>query len=123
MAEAYTIEAADGRPPIDPALLRELRELLRQQRDLDIGLKLKDHPPVPGEQGAIPFALELLAAGTPVVGSVGKVLSQWVLSRRVTVKITNHQGRSVELSAGNAKDAESLLAALAEQNEAPNEGK
>ena len=116
MAEAYTIEAADGEAPIDPALLRELRDLLHEQRDLDIGLKLKDQTPVPGEQGAIPVALELLAAGTPVVGSVGKVLSQWLISRRVTVKITNRHGRSLELSAGNAKDAESLLAALAEQD-------
>lgn len=119
MAEAYTIEAADGVPSIDPALLRELRDLLRADEDVDLGLKLKSRSPEPGEQGAIPFALEVLAAGAPVAASVAKVLSQWLLSRRVTLKITNGGGRSVELSAANAKDAESLLAALAEQDEAP----
>jgi len=113
MAEAYTIEAADGEASIDPTLLRELRDLLREDEDVDLGLKLKDRPPVPGEQGAIPFALEILAAGAPVAASVAKVLSQWLTSRRVTLKITNREGRSVELSAANAKDAQSLLDVLA----------
>ena len=61
----------------------------------------------------------MLAASTPVAASAAKVLSQWLISRRVTLKITNRTGRSVELSAANAKDAESLLAALAEQDETP----
>ena len=121
MTEAYTVEIADGGAPIDPALLRELRDLLREDEDLDLGLKVKSRPPGPGEQGAIPFALEMLAAGAPVAASVAKVLSQWLLSRRVTLKITNRKGCSVELSAANAKDAESLLKALAEQDAAPDE--
>ena len=123
MTEAYTVESADGEAPIDPTLLRELRDLLREDEDLDLGLKLKSRPPEPGEQGAIPFALEVLAASTPVAASVAKVLSQWLLSRRVTLKITNRKGRSVELSAANAKDAESLLKVLAEQDAAPDERK
>ena len=49
MAETYTVEAADGEAPLDPVLLREMRDLLREHDDLDLGLKLNDHPPEPCE--------------------------------------------------------------------------
>lgn len=50
MAETYTIESADDGEPIDPRALRELRDLLRRDEDLDIGVRLKDRQPEPGEQ-------------------------------------------------------------------------
>jgi hypothetical protein len=62
MAETYTIESAEDGVMIDPRYLRELRDLLRADDDLDLGVKLRDRPPAPGEQGAIPVALEIVAA-------------------------------------------------------------
>jgi hypothetical protein len=121
MAGTYTIEAADGGRPIDPQELRELRNLLREDEDLDLGVTLRDRPPAPGEQGAIPVAVEVAAALTPVVGGIAKVLSQWVASRRVVLKVTEtsrgSKGRSIELSAGNAAQAERLLRSLTEDGE------
>ena len=39
MAETYTIESADDSAPVDPRLLRELRDMLRTEEDLDIGVR------------------------------------------------------------------------------------
>ena len=118
MTETFTVEAADGRGPIDPRLLRELRELLREDEDLDLGVTLKDRPPAPGEQGAIPVGVEIVAALTPAVAGLAKVLGQWVASRRVVLKVTTpgREGRSIELSASTAAEAERLLRALTEDD-------
>lgn len=108
----FTIEAPDGEAPLDPGLLRELRDLLRDDEDLDVGVRLTQRPPEPGEQGAIPVAVEVLALAAPAVGQVARVLREWIVTRRVAVKVTpSGKGRSVEITAGNAKDAERLLAA------------
>lgn len=111
----FTIEAPDGEAPLDPGLLRELRDLLRDDEDLDVGVRLTQRPPGPGEQGAIPVAVEVLALAAPAVGQVARVLREWIVTRRVAVKVTpSGKGRSVEITAGNAKDAERLLAAALE---------
>lgn len=111
----FTIEAPDGEAPLDPGLLRELRDLLRDDEDLDVGVRLTQRPPEPGEQGAIPVAVEVLALAAPAVGQVARVLREWIVTRRVAVKVTpSGKGRSVEITAGNAKDAERLLAAALE---------
>lgn len=116
MTETFTIEAADGAEPLGPGLLRELRDLLRDDEDLDLGVTLRDRPPAPGEQGAIPVAVEVVAVLAPSVRGLAGVLAQWIASRRVDLKVTTsgRRGRTVELSAGNAADAERLLSALAE---------
>src|ERR1700761_4923549 len=87
MAEFYTIEAADDSVPIEPRLLRELEELLREDGDLDLGVRLKDRPPAPGEQGAIPVALEIIVAAVPLGRSFADVLKRWIDKNKVTVKL------------------------------------
>jgi hypothetical protein len=111
MAQTYTIESADDDVPLDPELLRELRDLLRADEDLDIGVRLKDRPPAPGEQGALPVALEIIAAGTPLATALAGVLVAWVNARKV--HITMRSGDlTVEVRAGSDKDAERLIAML-----------
>ena len=111
MAETYTIESADGNIPLDPRLLRELRDLLREDEDLDIGVSLKDRPPAPGEQGALPVALELVSAATPLGTAFAGVLAHWINTRKVRIKLRRGD-ESVEISAGNVHDAERLIATL-----------
>ncbi|MGH3422643.1 MAG: effector-associated constant component EACC1, partial [Streptosporangiaceae bacterium] len=115
MAETYTIESADDSVPIDPGLLRELRDLLREDEDLDLGVTIKDRPPAPGEQGAIPVALEIVAAATPLTTAFLGVLKHWIVSHKVSVKVRRKDGTSVEVHAGNVEDAARLFA-LAEGN-------
>jgi hypothetical protein len=115
MAETYTIESADDNVPIDPRLLRELRDLLRKDEDLDLDIRLKDRPPAPGEQGAIPIALEIVAAATPLGKSFAGVLKHWIDTRKVRIQGTPGDD-NVELSAGNVKDAERLIAKLERGN-------
>jgi hypothetical protein len=120
MIETYIIEGAGAEGPIEPQLLRELRNLLRDDEDFDLGVTLSNRPPAPGEQGAIPVAVEVAAAMTPAVGGLAKVLSQWIASRRVVLKVTTagRRGRSIELSAANAAEAERLLRTLTEDDPA-----
>jgi hypothetical protein len=111
MAETYTIESADDSVPIDPRLLRELRDMLRRDEDLDIGIRLKDRLPAPGEQGALPVALEIISTVTPLGTAFAGVLMHWINTRKVRIKVRRGD-ESVELSAGNVKDAERLIAKL-----------
>jgi hypothetical protein len=110
MAESYTIESADDSVPIEPSLLRELRNLLREDEDLDLGVSLKDSPPAPGEQGAIPVALEIISATMPLGSVFAGVLIHWINSRKVHIKL-RHGKDSIELD-GNVQDAERLIALL-----------
>ena len=109
METAITLGSADDDVPLDPKLLRELRDALRESDDLDLGLKLRDRPPAPGEQGALPVALEVLGLSIPLAKSFTTVLCQWIISRQVTVKVTKADGRSVEVTASDAKRPEKLL--------------
>jgi hypothetical protein len=111
MAESYTIESADDGVPIDPEFLRELRDMLRKDKDLHLGVRLKDRPPAPGEQGALPVALEIVSAATPLGTAFAGVLMHWVNTRKVRIKVRRGHD-SVELRAGNVKDAERLIAKL-----------
>jgi hypothetical protein len=112
MAGTYTIESADESVPINPMQLRELRDLLREDDDLDLGLTLKDRPPAPGEQGAIPVALEVIAAATPLGKAFAGVLKHWI-GKHSGVSITvSRKDHSCRLSGVNAKDAERLIAQL-----------
>jgi len=111
MTETYTIEPANDSVPIDPDLLRELRDLLREDEDLDVGVRLKDRQPAPGEQGALPVALEIISAATPLGTAFAGVLAHWINTRKVRIKV-RRGSESVEISAGNVKDAERLIAKL-----------
>jgi hypothetical protein len=111
MAKTYTIETADDAAPIDPSLLRELRDLLREDDDLDLGVSLKDRPPAPGEQGALPIALEIVSAATPLATAFAGVLIAWINTHKVRIKVRSGDD-SVEVSAGDARDAERLIAML-----------
>lgn len=111
MTETYTIEPANDSVPIDPRILRELRDLLREDEDLDLGVRLKDRQPAPGEQGAIPVALEIISTATPLGTAFAGVLMHWINTRKVRIKV-RRGGDSVEISAGNVKDAERLIAEL-----------
>jgi hypothetical protein len=111
MAEGYTIEPADENHPIDPKLLRELRDLLREDEDLDLGLRLKDRPPAPGEQGALPVALEVVSTVIPLGTAFAGVLMHWIHTRKVQIRLRRGD-ESIELSAGNVRDADRLIAML-----------
>jgi hypothetical protein len=111
MAETYTIESADDNVPIDPTLLRDLRDLLREDEDLDLGLSLKDRPPAPGEQGALPVALEIISTVTPLGTAFAGVLAHWINTHKVRIKLRRGD-ESVELRAGNVHEAERLIAML-----------
>lgn len=112
MARSYTIESADDSVPINPRLLRELRDLLREDEDLDLGVRLKDRPPAPGEQGAIPVALEIVATATPLGTAFAGVLKHWIDKHHgVSIKV-RRKDHSFQLSGMNAKDAERLIARL-----------
>jgi hypothetical protein len=112
MAESYTIESADDSAPIDPKLLRELRDLLREDDELDLGVKLRDRQPAPGEQGAIPVALEIISTATPLATVFASVLKHWIGKHNgISIKIS-HKGdnASIQISGANAKEAERLIA-------------
>ena len=109
MAETYTIESADDSAPLEPGPLRELRDLLRADEDLDLGVTLKDRPPAPGEQGAIPVALEIVAGAASLGTAFARVLRYWIEKNRLSVEVTNG-GDSFKISAGNIADAERLFA-------------
>jgi len=111
MTETYTIESANDSVPIDPRVLRELRDLLREDEDLDLGVRLKDRQPAPGEQGAIPLAVEIITAATPLGRIYADVLKHWIDRHKdVSIKIRRKSdGLSVELSGMNVRDAERLI--------------
>lgn len=111
MAETYTIESADASVPIDPRLLRELRDLLRDDDDMDIAARLRDRPPAPGEQGAVPDALEIIAIATPLGTAFARVLINWINSRKVSISL-RHKDSILQVSSGSAQDAERLMKML-----------
>ncbi len=116
MAEIYTIESADDNAPLDPELLRELRDLLREDEDLDIGVRLRDRPPAPGEQGALPVALEIISAAAPLGTAFAGVLIAWINSRKVRIRL-GRDGNIREISApGNVEDAARLIRELTAGN-------
>jgi Effector Associated Constant Component 1 len=113
MAGTYTIESADDGAPIDPKLLRELRDLLRNDEDLDLGVRLKDQPPAPGEQGAIPVAIEVLTAATPLGTAFVGVLMHWIHAHRLSIKVSRKgDDVEVELKGMSVQEAERLLEKL-----------
>ena len=112
MAETYTIESADDSVPIAPTLLRELRDLLREDEDLDLGVTLKDRPPEPGEQGALPVALEIVAAAGPLSTAFASVLKHWIDKHHVSVKVHLKDGTSFEVSGVSPQNAAWLHAKI-----------
>lgn len=88
---------------------------MRADEDLDIGVRLKDRPPAAGEQGAVPVALEIISAAAPLATAVAGVLVAWVNARKVRITV-RHGDRSLELRAGNDRDAERLIAMLEREN-------
>jgi hypothetical protein len=73
---------------------------------------LKDRPPAPGEQGAIPVALEIIAAATPLSGAFLSVLKHWIDRHKVSVKVRLKDGRTFQFSGGDADDAARLFAQM-----------
>jgi hypothetical protein len=123
MAEFYTIESADDSAPIDPKQLRELRDLLREDEDLDLGVSLKDRSPARGEQGAIPVALEIIATAMPLGAAFAGVLKHWIDKNKVTVKLRRKgDDITIEVSAANVEDAVRLIAKLEKVNGAKPDG-
>jgi hypothetical protein len=113
MAEIYTIESAADDVPIDPKLLRELRDLLREDDDLDVGVRLKDRPPAPGEQGAVAVALEVVAAAGPVSTALAYVLTHWIDACKVPRPIKVRKGgMDIEIGSGNVQEAVRLMTKL-----------
>jgi Effector Associated Constant Component 1 len=114
MTESYTIESADDSAPIGLKLLRELRDLLREDDELDLGVKLRDRQPAPGEQGAIPVALEIIATVTPLGTAFAGVLKHWIDKHHgMSIKISRKgDDFSIQLSGATGNDTEWLIAQL-----------
>jgi hypothetical protein len=85
---------------------------LRADEDLDLGVTLKDRPPAPGEQGAIPVALEIIAAATPLSTAFLSVLKHWIDRHKVSVKVRLKDGRTFQFSGGDPDDAARLFAQM-----------
>ena len=118
MSDTIIIESADADVPLDPKLLREIRDLLRANDDLDLGLKLTNRPPAPGEQGGVPVALEVLAVTAAASRPFAKVLAAWLRSRHTSIKVRDRDhGRELELDTKTAKlgDVERLITKFLEE--------
>lgn len=111
MASTYVIESGDDADPIAPRFLRELRDMLRDDEELDVGVRLKDRQPAPGEQGAVPVALEIIAAATPLGTAFAGVLKHWIDKHKLSIKIRRGD-LSFQLSGVNSEEAERVIAAL-----------
>ena len=118
MAEFYTIESAYDSVPIEPRLLRELRDLLREDEDLDLGVSLKDRPPARGEQGAIPVALEIMATAMPLGRAFASVLKHWIdKNHGVSFKISRTGDKPAVVVKGvTATQLEQIIAQLQSGN-------
>jgi len=116
MSETIIVESADADAPLDPKLLREIRDLLREDDDLDLGLKLTNRPPAPGEQGAVPVALEVLSVTSAASRPFAKVFAAWLESRRTSIKLRDH-GRELEIDTRTSKpiDVEKLIMQFLEE--------
>jgi hypothetical protein len=120
MTQTITISAVDGEPPLDSEFLEELEESLREldeEHELDLGLELRDRPPVLGQQGSIPVALEVIVASSTVVqlfaGSLAGALAAKLRKHQVTkIKIElgdrKGEGKSVEIVAQDFTELEDL---------------
>ena len=110
MPETIIVESADGDAPLNPRLLREIRDLLREDDDLDLGLRLTNRPPAPGEQGAVPVALEVLGVTSAAARPFAKVFAAWFASRRTTIKLRDRE-RVLEIDTGDSKpiDVEAMV--------------
>lgn len=102
MALTYTIMSADDAAPIPPKALRELRDLLVDDDELDLGVRLTDRAPRRGEQGAIPVAVQIVAASAPLGAAFASVLKQWI----------RKGGPSYRISGVNVEEAERLIAKM-----------
>lgn len=111
MALTYTITSADD-DPIPPAALRELRDLIAEDDDLDLGVRLTDRAPRPGEQGAIPVAVQIVAATTPLSAALASVLKQWIRKHTRSINITREDGSSIQLNGVSVEGAQRLIASL-----------
>jgi Effector Associated Constant Component 1 len=112
MAKYYTIESADDSVPLDRRSLRELRDLVRADEDLDVGVRLIDRPPAPGEQGAITVALEIIVAATPLGKAFARVLEHWIDSHKLPPIRVSRKNYGFEIGSGTVQDAERLIEKL-----------
>lgn len=112
MAPTYTITSADDAAPIPPTALRELRELLTEDDELDLGVRLTDRAPRPGEQGAIPVAVQIVAASAPLGAAFASALKQWIRKHSLSVELSRQDGSRIRISGVNAEQAERLIAGM-----------
>ena len=117
MVETILIESADDDAPIPPRLLRELRNLLLEDDELDLGVKLRDRAPAPGEQGAVADAVEIVGAATPLATVFAGVLKTWIVAHKLSVKVSGKGGtKSVDLTGAQhgALDSQEVQRLIAE---------
>ena len=75
--------------------------MLRKDEDLDLGVRLEDRPPGPGEQGAVPVALEIIAVATPLGTAFAGVLNHWIDKHKLSVNVRRKgDNYSFQLSGG-----------------------
>jgi len=108
MSETIIIESADADAPLDPKLLREIRNLLDEDDDHDVGLRLTNRPPAPGEQGGIPVALEVLSVTSTAITPFVLVLRTWLANRSATIELRSGD-QKIKLTAQNG-DVQKLIA-------------
>jgi hypothetical protein len=112
MALTYTIMSADDAAPIPPKALRELRDLLVDDDELDLGVRLTDRAPRRGEQGAIPVAVQIVAASAPLGAAFASVLKQWIRKHSLSIEFSRKGGPSYRISGVNVEEAERLIAKM-----------
>ncbi|TDC20487.1 hypothetical protein E1265_22015 [Streptomyces sp. 8K308] len=113
-----TIELADEADDPADELLRGLAADLAAHEDLSGAVRGVPRPPVPGEQGAVTAAVEVLNAAGPyasaLVGAVFGWLTERALTRRVRLRVRRADGAETRVDAPTAAEAERLLRFLGE---------
>jgi len=112
MALTYTVTSADDAAPIPPKALRELRDLLAEDDELDLGARLVDRAPRRGEQGAIPVAVQIVAASAPLGAAFASVLNQWIRKHSLSIQFSRKDGVSYRISGVDVEEAERLIAKM-----------
>ena len=89
----------------------DLYAWLRQEDEFRAKVSFLHTSPEAGEMGAIPELIVVAVGSGGAVSILARSLSTWLAHRKsdVTLRVTGHDGRSVELSAQRVSDVDELL--------------
>ncbi|MEU8353717.1 hypothetical protein [Streptomyces sp. NPDC048845] len=102
----------DGPPAEASDLVRDLTGWLGEDEELEVVARARTAPPLPGEQGGLADAAELLTAAGAVIGPLAGAYVMWLAertkSRRISFRLTRPDGARLELSAASPDEARAL---------------